>query len=121
MHFNCLRYTFFCYINFEKCSLSQCNETFINLNYTHRKSLISIKESIFFFAFKVKKRPSIEAILVDPIVLRRNRKMDRLERRNSAGSAGADSLYSWEDELKKREKKLEMKEKELKSISLINF
>ncbi|XP_052700276.1 serine/threonine-protein kinase Nek2-like isoform X1 [Crassostrea angulata] len=64
---------------------------------------------------EVKKRPSIEAILVDPIVLRRNRKMDRLERRNSAGSAGADSLHSWEDELKKREKKLEMKEKELKS------
>lgn len=92
----------------------------MNLN-THRKSLISIKESIFLFAFKVKKRPSIEAILVDPIVLRRNRKMDRLERRNSAGSAGADSLHSWEDELKKREKKLEMKEKELKSISLINF
>lgn len=104
-----------CNENFEKCSLSQCNATFMNLN-TQRKSLISIQENIFFFAFQVKKRPSIEAILVDPIVLRRNRKMDRLERRNSAGSAGADSLHSWEDELKKREKKLEMKEKELKSI-----
>lgn len=83
--------------------------------------MILIKESIFFFVFKVKKRFSIEVILVDLIVLRRNRKLDRLERRNFVGSVGVDSLYFWEDEFKKREKKFEMKEKELKSISLINF
>lgn len=94
------------------------NAVFLNAMHLNarRKSLISIKESIFFFASKVKKRPSIEAILADPIVFRRNRKLDRLERRNSAGSAGTDSLHSWEDELRKREKRLEMKEKELKSI-----
>ncbi|XP_022335257.2 serine/threonine-protein kinase Nek2-like isoform X2 [Crassostrea virginica] len=64
---------------------------------------------------EVQKRPSIENILADPIVLRRNRKLDRVERRNSAGSAGTESLHTWEEELRKREKKLEMKEKELKS------
>ena len=65
----------------------------------------------------MQKRPSIENILADPIVLRRNRKLDRVERRNSAGSAGTESLHTWEEELRKREKKLEMKEKEMKSMA----
>ncbi|XP_062609239.1 serine/threonine-protein kinase Nek2-like isoform X1 [Saccostrea cucullata] len=63
---------------------------------------------------EVNKRPSIEAVLADPIVLRRSLKLDSA-RRSSAGSAGADSLYTWEEELKIKERKLEMKEKELKS------
>lgn len=72
-----------------------------------------------FTFFQVNKRPSIDTILADPIVLRRNCKLERVERRNSAGSTGADSLNSLKEELRLKEKKLEMKEKELKSIFLI--
>ncbi|XP_048736337.1 serine/threonine-protein kinase Nek2-like isoform X2 [Ostrea edulis] len=68
-----------------------------------------------FLRVEVNKRPSIDTILADPIVLRRNCKLERVERRNSAGSTGADSLNSLKEELRLKEKKLEMKEKELKS------